>query len=267
MAEDLGRLVFNLVRPLSHWSLRQAHTNVVVGKKMAEYLKQQGIAPDRIQVIANWADGSLIAPSMRAKNELRKGWAVDDAFVVAYAGNLGRAHDIATIIETMTLLHQRTSSSSADDVARRVMFLFIGGGAQRATLEQEVQKRRLTNVQFHPYQPQERLAETLGVADLHLISLNPKLEGLIVPSKFYGIAAAGRPTLFIGAADGEIAQLIDQDGCGFTVTPGDAKSLVDRILQLARRSGTLQAYGRACARSVRGALGHAQRRGTMATAS
>ena len=153
---------------------------------------------------------------------------------MAYAGNLGRAHDIATIIETMTLLHQRTGSSSADDVARRVMFLFIGGGAQRATLEQEVQKRRLTNVQFHPYQPQERLAETLGVADLHLISLNPKLEGLIVPSKFYGIAAAGRPTLFIGAADGEIAQLIDQTACGFTVTPGDAKSLVDRILQLAR---------------------------------
>ena len=57
-----GRLAFNLVRPLSHWSLRQAHTNVVVGKKMAAYLKQQGIAPDRIQVIANWADGSLIAP-------------------------------------------------------------------------------------------------------------------------------------------------------------------------------------------------------------
>src|SRR5262245_9276422 len=230
----LGRLNFNLVRPLSHWSLRQAHTNVVVGKKMAAYLEQQGVTSDRIQVIANWADGNRIAPVEATKNELRRGWALDDAFVVAYAGNLGRAHDIATIIETMTLLHNRTDSSSADDVARRVMFLFIGGGAQRATLEQEVQRRRLTNVQFHPYQPQDRLAETLGVADLHLVSLNPKLEGLIVPSKFYGIAAAGRPTLFIGAADGEIAQLIDQTACGFNVTPGDVKSLGDRILQLAR---------------------------------
>jgi glycosyltransferase involved in cell wall biosynthesis len=134
----------------------------------------------------------------------------------------------------MTLLHQRTINPPLDDAARRIMFLFIGGGAQRATLEQEVRKRGLTNVQFHPYQPQERLAETLGVADLHLISLNPKLEGLIVPSKFYGIAAAARPTIFIGAGDGEIAQLIEQTACGFTVTPGDAKSLVDRILQLAR---------------------------------
>ena len=66
------------------------------------------------------------------------------------------------------------------------------------------------------------------------MSLNPKLEGLIVPSKFYGIAAAGRPTLFIGAPDGEIARLVEEFGCGFTVAPGDGKGLADRILQLAQ---------------------------------
>ena len=88
-------------------------------------------------------------------------------------------------------------------------------------------------MRLHPYQPRELLAETLSVADVHLVSLNPALEGLIVPSKFYGIAAAGRPTLFIGAADGEIARLVDEIGCGFTVAPGDSKALMDRILQLA----------------------------------
>ena len=87
---------------------------------------------------------------------------------------------------------------------------------------------------LHPYQPRERLAETLGAADVHLVSLNPKLEGLIVPSKFYGIAAAGRPTLFIGAPDGEIARLVEEFECGFTVAPGDGKGLADRILQLAQ---------------------------------
>jgi glycosyltransferase involved in cell wall biosynthesis len=86
---------------------------------------------------------------------------------------------------------------------------------------------------MHLYQPRERLAETLGIADVHLVSLNPKLEGLIVPSKFYSVAAAGRPTLFIGALDGEIAQLINETGCGFTVVPGDGQALVDRISQLA----------------------------------
>jgi colanic acid biosynthesis glycosyl transferase WcaI len=84
-----------------------------------------------------------------------------------------------------------------------------------------------------PYQPKERLGETLAAADVHLVSLKPALEGLIVPSKFYGIAAAGRPTIFIGAKDGEIARLLAETGCGFTVPPGDGKALVNKILELA----------------------------------
>ena len=118
-------------------------------------------------------------------------------------------------------------------MAAQIMFVFVGGGAQRARLEREVLRRRLSNVRMHPYQARERLAETLGLVDLHLVSLNPKLEGLIVPSKFYGVAAAGRPTIFIGAPDGEIARLIDEAGCGFTVAPGDGEGLMMRILQLA----------------------------------
>ena len=70
---------------------------------------------------------------------------------------------------------------------------------------------------MRPYQPKERLGETLGIGDVHLVSLDPAMEGLIVPSKFYGIAAAGRPTIFIGAEDGEIARLLEANGCGFTV--------------------------------------------------
>ena len=57
---------------------------------------------------------------------------------------------------------------------------------------------------------------------------------MIVPSKFYGIAAAGRPTIFIGARDGEIARVVEENGCGFSVAPGDGAALMDRILQLAR---------------------------------
>jgi glycosyltransferase involved in cell wall biosynthesis len=201
---------------------------------MAERLKAEGIAPDKIRVIPNWSDGTLVAPIGAAKNGLRRSWDLKDCFVVGYAGNLGRAHDVATIIEAMTLLQKRAIASALDDITQRIRFVFVGGGVQLAGLEQVARQGQLSNVQIHPYQPQDRLAETLGVADLHLVSLNPKLEGLIVPSKFYGIAAAGRPTIFIGAADGEIARLIDQACCGFTVAPGDARALADRILQLAR---------------------------------
>ena len=86
---------------------------------------------------------------------------------------------------------------------------------------------------MRPYQPKERLGETLSVGDVHLISLDPALEGLIVPSKFYGIAAAGRPTIFIGSKNGEIARILEENGCGFTVTPGDGEALTERILALA----------------------------------
>jgi colanic acid biosynthesis glycosyl transferase WcaI len=229
----LGEVTLRLLRPIRNWSLRAAHTNVVVGEAMSAHLNKQGIAPDKIRVISNWADGTLIVPVAPARNETRQKWGLGDRFVVGYAGNLGRSHDVDTLIEAMTSLHERAIRSPPDHVAQRIVFVFVGGGIQHAKLAQEISRRQLTNVQIHPYQPQECLAETLGVADVHLVSLNPKLEGLIVPSKFYGIAAAGRPGLFIGASDGEIARLIDKCGCGFTVSAGDGKALMNRILQLA----------------------------------
>jgi hypothetical protein len=129
----------------------------------------------------------------------------------------------------MTLLQERRSARLRK-ISRGGLCLLLSAVAPSATLGGSLQQRH----QFadDPYQPRAS-SKTLGVADVHLVSLNPKLEGLIVPSKFYGIAAAGRPTLFIGASDGEIARLIDQASCGFTVAPGDGKTLMDRILQLA----------------------------------
>ena len=228
-----GRLALRSMRFLRNWSMRAASTNVVVGKAMAAHLLREGIVPSKIRMISNWSDGNLIKPISAAQNSLRQDWGLEGNFVVVYAGNLGRAHDVETIIEAMTLLRGRAMRTPPSDVTRRIMFVFIGGGAQHGKLQQEVLQRKLTNVRIYPYQSQERLAETLGVADVHVVSLKPELEGLIVPSKFYSIAAAGRPALFVGASNGEIARLIDQAACGFTVSPGDAQGLTSRILQLA----------------------------------
>ena len=111
--------------------------------------------------------------------------------------------------------------------------MFVGGGTQRARLEREALMRGLSNFRLRPYQPRQRLGETLGVGDVHLVSLDPALEGVIVPSKFYDIAAAGRPTIFIGAEDGEIARPLEENGCGFTVATRDGEALTERILKLA----------------------------------
>jgi glycosyltransferase involved in cell wall biosynthesis len=218
----LGRFVFKVLRRLRNWSLHSADINVAVGQGMRTYLRALGIPSEQIKVIPNWSDGVLIAPTQGA-NELRDQWLPRSCFIVGYAGNLGRVHELRTIIDAMALLRERSE----------VAFLFVGGGAQRDTLEREVHQRKLTNVHFKPYQPRARLGETLAVADVQLVSLKPELENFVVPSKFYGVAAAGRPTIFIGASTGEIARLLDECACGFTVTPGDARALADRIRQLA----------------------------------
>ena len=191
----LGRLAAVALRPLRNWSLRSAAVNVVVGEAMAARLQALGLPPQNIKVIGDWADSALISPLPAEESALRQDWVPDGCFMVGYAGNLGRAHDIDTVLAAMTLLHERAKKSPSG-LAAKVMFVFVGGGAQRARLEREALKRGLSNFRLKSYQPKERLGETLGLADVHLVSLNPKLEGLIVPSKFYGIAAAGRPTIF-----------------------------------------------------------------------
>src|SRR5262249_42080931 len=142
----VGTLALRLTRPIRNWSVRSAKINVVVSARMAERLEREGIPRERIRIIPNWSDGALIVPIAAAQNPLRKRWALNDRFVVGYAGNLGRAHDVDTIVEAMALLHERAMGSNKDDVARRIAFVFVGGGVKRAHLQQAILRCQLTNV-------------------------------------------------------------------------------------------------------------------------
>jgi len=214
----LGRVLIHL----RNRSLQQARCNVVLGKLMAQRLALENVSQERIQIIHNWADGQAIKPLPAKQNPLRKEWGVEGKFVVGYSGNLGRAHEFTTLLDAAECLQQEA----------KILFLFIGGGPQLLRVKEEVQRRGLQNCMFQPYQPRERLQESLGVPDLHLVVLRPELEGLIVPSKFYGIAAAGRPTLYIGDLQGEVAQIIVHGDAGVTVGVGDGKGVAEQIMML-----------------------------------
>jgi glycosyltransferase involved in cell wall biosynthesis len=240
---------FRLLRRLRDRSLKAAHMNVVLGRRMAERMLGLGVCSDRIRIIPNWADGASIAPVQPVMNTLRREWQLGDAFVVGYSGNLGRAHEIGTLLDAMTIL-EKTTPIPGPVASRRnggqsppVIWLFIGNGARLDSLVAEVARRRLTSVRVKPYQPKARLAESLSAADVHLVSLRPALEGLIVPSKFYGIAAAGRPTVFVGDEDGEIAHLIARHECGRTVAVGDGAALARTILDLAAKPDLCRRMG------------------------
>jgi len=207
---------------LRNRSLRAASANVAIGMRMRDRVAAQGVSPRTIAVIPNWADGTAVTPVPRDANPLRAEWGLAGKFVVGYSGNMGRAHEFRTIVDAAAALRED----------RDTVFLFIGGGAQKAMIAAASAERGLANLLFKPYQPRERLAQSLGAADVHLVTLRPELEGLIVPSKFYGIAAAARPAICIGDPEGEIGTEIRAADCGRCVRQGDAAGLVAAIREM-----------------------------------
>ncbi|HEV2269428.1 MAG TPA: glycosyltransferase family 4 protein [Steroidobacteraceae bacterium] len=204
-----------LVRAARDRSLATARINVVLGTRMREYLLGRGIAAARISICENWADESRLRPLAPGRSELRGKLGLDGEFVAAYSGNLGRAHDVTTIFDAGCALASEPG----------IKFLMVGGGAGMRALELQARARSLANFRFAPYQPREALSDSLAAGDVHLVSLRPELEGLIVPSKLYGILAAGRPVVFIGDPDGELARLIAATEVGISVGSGDSAGL------------------------------------------
>jgi colanic acid biosynthesis glycosyl transferase WcaI len=191
-----------LFRPLRNRAWRRAAACVVPGDDMAAYLAGRGV--EKITVIPNWAPAGLAPMPPGAADALRDAWGLRGKFIAAYSGNLGRVHDLVPLLDTAAALQAETD----------IVFLFIGDGAQRDALEAAAQKRGLPNVRFFPAQPRTQLAETLALGDVHFVTLRPGCEPLVFPSKLHGIAAIGRPILFVGPRDCALARLVTGRGMG-----------------------------------------------------
>jgi glycosyltransferase involved in cell wall biosynthesis len=208
VATALGMRVPRFVRRIRDWSLRKAKKNVVIGESMH--------APQRT-VIHNWADASLHPVDIPHHR-----------FTIGYSGNLGRVHDGSTMLGAMNRLR-----------GEPIDLVLTGGGAKL----DEVRAANLPNVRIQPYAPREKLSESLSAADAHLVTLLPQVEGLVVPSKFYGILAVARPVLYVGANDGELARLVREHDCGIAVESGDADGLAGAIRALASDRERARAMG------------------------
>lgn len=227
-------LVYPFLLWLRNLSLSSARCNIVIGERMAIKLRSLGLKGTAVEVIHNWANGNDICPFENENNSLRSELAIGEKFVVGYSGNMGRAHEFETLLDVAQRL------SSRDDI----VFLFIGGGARREWIELEVKRRNLSNVIFMGYQPRNKLAQSLSLIDLHVITLLPELEGLIVPSKYYGIAAAGRPALFIGDPEGEIPVILRESSSGWSFNPGNADAIASHLASLAGNKALIAETGR-----------------------
>ena len=234
VAERLGvrviQPVAGILRTLRNAALRRGRATVVIGDAMGRLVEREcGLAPT---VIPNWAleEEAQSVSTARLDHPLRREWGLGGAFIVGYSGNMGRAHQLSALIDAAALLKDEPG----------IAFLLVGDGAQRAALERAVQEGGLANVQFRPYQPRSALRSSLTLPDIHVVSLDERLEGLIVPSKFVGVIALGKPVLWLGAKNGEVGSLLLQSGAGMVVPAGDAAALAAVIRAVAREPGRLQ---------------------------
>jgi len=214
-------------------SLQRAAVNVVLGERMRERLLGRGISAGQIKIVTNWADERQVRPLAPRSSLIRQRLGLAELFVVGYSGNLGRAHEFDTLLGAARLLRGDP----------QVVFLITGSGAKAGALRRAVQTEGLGNFHFLPHQPAELLADSLAAADVHLISLLPALEGLIVPSKLYGILAAGRPGIFIGDTDGEVARVLGAHDCGISFSVGDSEGLAAGLRSMRKSPLRLQEMG------------------------
>ena len=216
---------------VSHRVMQASAQVMVLGEAMKEKAVNAGARRDRVSIIPNWADGTVIRPIAHEANPLRDDLARGARFVVLYSGNIGRAHDVSTMVGAARKLADRT------DIA----FVFQGEGNKRAELE--LGTRGLPNVRFAPYQPREKLAESLSAADVHLITLSPNVLGLLEPSKLYGVMAAGRPALYVGPERSEVARTVAAERMGACLGNGNVDGLVEAITRRAMDPGICQEEG------------------------
>jgi colanic acid biosynthesis glycosyl transferase WcaI len=213
--------------------LREADAIVALGDRMRRRLVEQKEAdPRRIHVIHNWADCSAIQPGPK-DNAFARAHGLADRFVIMHSGNVGLSQNLDVLIEAASRLRSK----------EQLVFAIVGDGARRESLQHAAAERGLTNVRFFPYQPKAQLQDSFATADAFLISLTQGLEGYIVPSKLYGILAAGRP--YIAAVDPscEVADIAASYDCGVLAAPGDPASLADAVVRLCEDPSSARAMG------------------------
>jgi len=211
---------------LADFSRRRADGIIALGECMKERLIARDIEADRIFVAENWADAKAIRPITRTGDDL-------DRLVLLYSGNLGLAHDVDTIAGAMVRLRE-------DD---RFRFLFVGGGGRSKELAAFCQVNKLCATEFRPYAQRSSLSESLATGDIGLVTQRDACCGSVVPSKVYGLLAAGRPILFIGPRAATPARIVERYGCGWQIDCGDVAGLTSLLLRLANDPAEVHAAG------------------------
>lgn len=227
---EVARLLDGRRRPVIEWALnrinrillQRADRVVALGEAMRRRLiEEKGAPAGRVVVIPDWADSEAIHPGPK-RNPFSIEHGLADRFVVMHSGNLGASQNLEALLDAAAELQE----------IQDLCVVLVGDGVRKPALQAQAQRLGLSNARFLPYQPKERLADSFAAADCFIVSLKPGLSGYIMPSKLYGILAAGRPYVAAVDDDCDVARITRERDCGLLARPGDARDLAGRIRTL-----------------------------------
>jgi colanic acid biosynthesis glycosyl transferase WcaI len=213
-----NRVLVAMLRQMIGLYLTRADRVVAIGDTMRRRLEEKGAPADRIRVIPNWVDTQAIAPQPRDNPWARLNH-LTGKFVVMHSGNIGHAQNLETLVRASTFLRD------LDDLT----VVIIGAGARYMDLVHLAERLEAERLRSLPYQRREVLSMSLSSADLHFVGLTEGLAGFVVPSRLYGIMAAGRPVVVAAERDSETAQVVERVRCGVVIPPSRPELLAEVI--------------------------------------
>ena len=221
--------LLNVWQTIHQWILKRADLVVVLDKDMRRRIISKGLKPDRIKIIRHGAPLDLRKDSR--KLNLMEHICNPFDFTVVHAGNLGFYGAWKTLIQAAKILE-------TDNVG----FIFTGEGAYKKDIQRMASDCR--NVRFLPFQPAEVLADVLASGDIHLITMQTGIEGMVSPSKLYPLLSAGRPILGVIHSQSDLASLITRNKCGVVSDPDDPDAIVETVRMLKKNPRQLAEMGR-----------------------
>jgi glycosyltransferase involved in cell wall biosynthesis len=176
------------------------------------------ITPEHIHVIPNWADGDDLFPKPKAESEIAHENNFIDDFILLYSGNMGLYYDFDTVLEAAKLLK--------DEPFKLVL---VGGGGKRTAIENYVKEHNMTNVVMLPYQPFEKLNDSLNACDASLVTIAKGIEGISFPSKLYTSLAVGKAIVALSEEWSELREIVEHNTCGIWSPLGKPQELADKL--------------------------------------
>ena len=221
-----NNLVLKIMLCLDKFSCRQSNLVITVGCDLVQTMniRFSDHAVPKTELVNNWISEKEIYPLSPNHNMVvlfKNQYDLNGKFVIMYSGNIGLYYDLINLIKVI----EKIKPGSRTPDGREVIFAFVGAGSVLEKLMSYVQKHKMDNVRFIPYQTKENLIYSLNAGDVHWCVNAKGIKGVSCPSKFYGIAAVAKPVLGVLENKTEIRILIEKTKCGFCANPGDYRQV------------------------------------------